>query len=63
MRWLRIKPVCGMIILGWRVAGVLADFVTEPYRSILVASNNDPCCPVRTARAYARAWASEFVRL
>jgi hypothetical protein len=48
--------------------GVLADFApvpyqTLPYRSIVVASNNDPYCPVRTAGAYARAWGSEFVRL
>lgn len=48
--------------------GVLADFAPVPYqrlpyRSILVASNNDPYCPVRTAGAYARAWGSEFVRL
>ena len=48
--------------------GVLADFApvpyqTLPYRSIIVASNNDPYCPVRTAGAYARAWGSEFVRL
>jgi predicted alpha/beta hydrolase family esterase len=34
-----------------------------PYPSILVASVNDPYCPVRTAGAYARAWGSEFVRL
>ena len=34
-----------------------------PYYSIVVASNNDPYCPVRTAGAYARAWGSEFVRL
>jgi uncharacterized protein len=34
-----------------------------PYRSVLVASANDPFCPVRTAGAYARAWGSEFVRL
>ena len=34
-----------------------------PYRSMLVESNNDPYCPVRTAGAYARAWGSEFVRL
>lgn len=43
--------------------GVLADFAPVPYqrlpyRSILVASNNDPYCPVRTAGAYARAWAA-----
>ena len=48
--------------------GVLVDFApvpyqTLPYRSILVASSNDPYCPVRTAGAYARAWGSEFVRL
>jgi predicted alpha/beta hydrolase family esterase len=48
--------------------GVLADFAPVPYqplpyRSILVASSNDPYCPVRTSGAYARAWGSEFVRL
>ena len=48
--------------------GVLADFAPVPYqrlpyRSIIVASNTDPFCPVRTAGAYARAWGSEFVRL
>lgn len=48
--------------------GILADFAPVPYqplpyRSILVASSNDPYCPVRTAGAYARAWGSEFVRL
>ena len=48
--------------------GVLADFAPAPYqalpyRSIVVASSNDPYCPVRTAGAYARAWGSEFVRL
>ena len=34
-----------------------------PYRSIVVASTNDPYCPARRAGAYARAWGSEFVRL
>ncbi|HZF82724.1 MAG TPA: alpha/beta hydrolase, partial [Burkholderiaceae bacterium] len=34
-----------------------------PYRSIVVASSNDPFCPVRLAGAYARAWGSEFVRV
>jgi predicted alpha/beta hydrolase family esterase len=34
-----------------------------PYRSVVVASSNDPYCPVRTAGAYARSWGSEFVRL
>jgi predicted alpha/beta hydrolase family esterase len=48
--------------------GVLADFAPVPYQrlpyhSIIVASNNDPYCPVRTAGAYARAWGSEFLRL
>jgi len=47
---------------------VLADFAPVPcqplpYRSILVASSNDPYCPVRLAGAYARGWGSEFVRL
>lgn len=47
---------------------VLADFAPVPfqrlpYSSILVASNNDPYCPIRLAGAYARAWGSEFVRL
>ena len=31
--------------------------------STVVASDNDPYCPVRLAGAYARAWGSEFVRL
>lgn len=48
--------------------GILADFAPAPYqplpyRSIIVASSNDPFCPIRTAGAYARAWGSEFVRL
>lgn len=48
--------------------GALADFAPVPanrlpYRSILVASNTDPFCPVRLAGAYARSWGSEFVRL
>jgi predicted alpha/beta hydrolase family esterase len=46
----------------------LSDFAPVPhealpYPSILVATNDDPCCPVRTAGAYARAWGSDFVRL
>jgi len=46
----------------------LADFApvpyqSLPYRSVLVASSNDPYCPIRLAGAYARAWGSEFVRL
>jgi hypothetical protein len=48
--------------------GLLSDFAPVPYQrlpyhSIIVASNNDPYCPVRTAGAYARAWGSEFMRL
>lgn len=47
---------------------VLADFAPVPsrklpYRSILVASSNDPFCPIRLAGAYARNWGSEFVRV
>ena len=47
---------------------MLCDFAPVPYqrlpyRSVLVASGNDPYCPVRQAGAYARAWGSEFVRL
>ena len=47
---------------------VLSDFAPVPYaalpyRSILVASSDDPYCPIRLAGAYARAWSSEFVRL
>lgn len=47
---------------------LLADFAPVPhqrlpYRSTLVASSNDPHCPVRLAAAYARAWGSAFVRL
>ncbi|MES3003539.1 MAG: alpha/beta hydrolase [Pseudomonadota bacterium] len=38
-------------------------FTPLPYRSILVASTNDPFCPARLAGAYARAWGCEFVRL
>ncbi len=48
--------------------GALADFAPVPfqklpYRSVLVASSNDPFCPVRLAGAFARAWGSEFVRV
>ena len=47
---------------------ILSDFAPLPYqklpyRSVLVASSNDPYCPVRLAGAYARAWGSEFVRV
>jgi predicted alpha/beta hydrolase family esterase len=48
--------------------GQLADFAPVPcqplpYRSLVVASDNDPFCPVRLAGAYARAWGSDFVKL
>jgi predicted alpha/beta hydrolase family esterase len=47
---------------------VLSDFAPVPYkplpyRSVLVASSNDPYCPVRLAGAYARAWGSDYVRV
>lgn len=47
---------------------VLSDFAPVPYaalpyRSIVVASSNDPYCPIRLAGAYARACGSEFVRM
>jgi predicted alpha/beta hydrolase family esterase len=38
-------------------------YAALPYRSVVVASSNDPFCPVRLAGAYARAWGSEFVRM
>ena len=46
----------------------LADFAPVPcdrlpYRNVLVASSDDPYCPIRLAGAYARAWGSELVRL
>jgi predicted alpha/beta hydrolase family esterase len=34
-----------------------------PYRSVVVASSNDPYCSARLAGAYARSWGSEFMRL
>lgn len=48
--------------------GVLQDFAPVPcerlpYRSIVVASDNDPYCPPRLAAAYARAWGSDYLRL
>lgn len=47
---------------------VLNDFAptpsqTLPYRSIVVASRDDPYCSIRLAGAYARSWGSEFVSL
>lgn len=46
----------------------LCDFAPVPYQrlpfpSIVVASTNDPFCPVRRAGAFARSWGSIFVRL
>lgn len=48
--------------------GALVDFAPVPYqplpyRNIVVASSNDPFCPIRLASAFARAWRSELVRL
>lgn len=48
--------------------GQLADFAPVPYQalpyhSMVVASDNDPFCPVRLATAYARAWGSDLVKL
>ena len=48
--------------------GPLADFAPVPherlpFHSIVVASDNDPYCPVRLAGAYARGWGSDFVRV
>lgn len=48
--------------------GVLGEFAPVPYarlpyRSMVVASTNDPFCPARLAAAYARAWGSEYVRI
>lgn len=48
--------------------GILQDFAPVPYarlpyRSIVVAGDNDPFCPARLTAAYARAWGSDYVRL
>lgn len=64
----RIKGALLVALADPERRGVLADFAPVPYQrlpyeSILVASTNDPFCPVRTAGAYARAWGSQFVRL
>ncbi len=34
-----------------------------PFPSIVVASSNDPFCPIRMASAYAKSWGSTFVRM
>lgn len=38
-------------------------FAALPFRSLIVASSNDPYCTFRRATAYSRAWGSELVRL
>lgn len=63
--------VCGALLVAPadpERRAILSDFAPVPYaalpyRSIVVASSNDPFCPIRLAGAYARAWGSEFVRL
>lgn len=34
-----------------------------PFGSIVAAGSNDPYCPIRMASAYAKSWASTFVRV
>ncbi len=66
-----LAQVCGALLVAPadpERRAVLNDFAPVPYqplpyRSVLVASSNDPFCPIRLAGAYARAWGSEFVRL
>ena len=63
--------ICGALLVAPadpERRGPLADFAPVPYqplpyRSVVVASTNDPYCPIRTAGAYARSWGSEVVRL
>ena len=63
--------VCGALLVAPADPGrraVLSDFAPVPFapppcRSIVVASSNDPFCPIRLAGAYARAWGSEFVHM
>lgn len=65
------QPIVGALLVAPadpERRAVLADFAPVPYqalpyRHILVASDNDPYCPVRLAGTYARAWGSEFLRL
>jgi len=38
-------------------------YETLPYKSIVVASGNDPYCACRKAGAFANSWGSEFYRL
>ena len=63
--------VCGALLVAPadpERRAVLSDFAPVPFappprRSIVVASSNDPFCPIRLAGAYARAWGSEFVHM
>ena len=63
--------VCGALLVAPadpERRAILSDFAPVPYaalpyRSIVVASSNDPFCPIRLAGAYARAWGSEFVHM
>ncbi|MEO6017210.1 MAG: alpha/beta hydrolase [Polaromonas sp.] len=65
------RQICGALLVAPadpERRAALSDFAPVPYqklpyRSVLVASSNDPFCPVRLAGAYARAWGSEFVRM
>ncbi|XAH26219.1 alpha/beta hydrolase [Xylophilus sp. GW821-FHT01B05] len=65
------ERICGALLVAPadpERRAVLSDFAPVPharlpYRSIVVASSNDPYCPIRLAGAYARSWGSEFVRL
>lgn len=66
-----VKQVIGALLVAPadpERRGALVDFAPVPnrvlpYRSIVVASTNDPYCPARRAAAYAKAWGSEFVRV
>ena len=44
------------------VQAIASVFRAQP-GPVVVASTNDPFCPIRTAGAYARSWGSEVVRL
>ena len=65
------ERICGALLVAPadpERRAILSDFAPVPhaalpYRSIVVASSNDPYCPIRLAGAYARAWGSEFVRM
>ncbi len=48
------------------IAGMAPDFAvhrreTLPFRSVLIASTDDPYCSIEEARELAAAWGSEFV--